>query len=115
MSPETLFSVHLVLGYVVWLLCFGVYIWPRLKAMDRINYPVSLRWRGALGWTRDGLVEFAGRADVQAEMFLGHTIGRAAITTAAQALGSPEPAHQDERDTPPREPLPSRGVAFFAR
>src|SRR5205823_7529398 len=37
MSPETLFDVHLVLGYVVWLLCFGVYIWPRLKAMDRIE------------------------------------------------------------------------------
>src|SRR5438045_7240505 len=37
MSPEILFNVHLVLGYVVWLLCFGVYIWPRLKAMDRIE------------------------------------------------------------------------------
>ena len=37
MSAETLFRVQLVLGYVVWLLCFGVYIWPRLKAMDRIE------------------------------------------------------------------------------
>jgi hypothetical protein len=37
MSPETIFNVHLLLGYVVWLLCFGVYIWPRLKAMDRIE------------------------------------------------------------------------------
>src|SRR2546422_3558101 len=37
MSPDTLFNVHLVLGYVVWLLCFGVYIWPRLKAMDRVE------------------------------------------------------------------------------
>src|SRR5438045_9157205 len=37
MSPEILFNVHLVLGYVVWLLCFGVYIWPRLKAMDQIE------------------------------------------------------------------------------
>src|SRR6266404_7155427 len=37
MSPETLFNVHLVLGYVVWLLCFGAYVWPRLKAMDRIE------------------------------------------------------------------------------
>jgi hypothetical protein len=33
MSPETLFRIHLVLGYVAWLLCFGVYIWPKLKAM----------------------------------------------------------------------------------
>jgi hypothetical protein len=34
MSPETLFRVHLVFGYVAWLLCFGAYIWPKLKAMD---------------------------------------------------------------------------------
>jgi hypothetical protein len=37
MSPETLFRIHLVLGYVAWLLCFGVYIWPKLKTMDRIE------------------------------------------------------------------------------
>jgi hypothetical protein len=37
MSPETLFRMHLVLGYVAWLLCFGVYIWPRLKAISRIE------------------------------------------------------------------------------
>jgi hypothetical protein len=35
MSAETLFRIQLVLGYVAWLLCFSVYIWPRLKAMDR--------------------------------------------------------------------------------
>ncbi|WP_293035334.1 hypothetical protein [Paraburkholderia sp.] len=34
MSPERIFQVHLVLGYVAWLLCFGVYVWPKLKAMD---------------------------------------------------------------------------------
>jgi hypothetical protein len=37
MSPEILFRTHLVLGYVAWLLCFGVYIWPRLKAMDHFE------------------------------------------------------------------------------
>jgi hypothetical protein len=37
MSPETLFQTHLVLGYVAWLLCFGVYVWPRLKSMDRVE------------------------------------------------------------------------------
>lgn len=37
MSPETLFRIHLVLGYAAWLLCFGAYIWPRLKAMDRVD------------------------------------------------------------------------------
>jgi hypothetical protein len=37
MSPEILFQTHLVLGYVVWLLCFGAYVWPRLKAMDHFE------------------------------------------------------------------------------
>jgi hypothetical protein len=37
MSTETVFRIHLVLGYVAWLLCFGAYIWPRLKAMDNIE------------------------------------------------------------------------------
>ena len=36
MSPEIIFSLQLVLGYVAWLICFGVYIMPRLKAMDRV-------------------------------------------------------------------------------
>jgi hypothetical protein len=37
MSPETLFRIHLVLGYVAWLLCFGAYIWPKLKSMDPVE------------------------------------------------------------------------------
>ena len=37
MSPEIVFQTHLVLGYVAWLLCFGVYIWPRLKSMERVE------------------------------------------------------------------------------
>jgi hypothetical protein len=36
MSPETIFRLHLILGYVAWLLCFGVYILPRLKSMDPV-------------------------------------------------------------------------------
>src|ERR1700733_4151402 len=35
MSPELLFQIHLVLGYVAWLLCFGAYVWPMLNSMDR--------------------------------------------------------------------------------
>lgn len=34
MPTEILFSIHLVLGYVAWLLCFGVYVWPWLRSMD---------------------------------------------------------------------------------
>jgi hypothetical protein len=37
MSPEPLFQIQLVLGYLAWLLCFSAYIWPRLKAMDRFD------------------------------------------------------------------------------
>ncbi|HEY9026746.1 MAG TPA: hypothetical protein VIP05_20810 [Burkholderiaceae bacterium] len=35
MSPETIFRIHLVAGYAAWLLCFGAYLWPWLKSMDR--------------------------------------------------------------------------------
>ncbi|MCS3502302.1 hypothetical protein M2189_008188 [Bradyrhizobium japonicum] len=34
MTTETLFRIHLVLGYVAWLLCFGTYVWPWLRLMD---------------------------------------------------------------------------------
>jgi hypothetical protein len=37
MSTQTIFQIHLVLGYVAWLLCFGVYILPRLRSMDRFE------------------------------------------------------------------------------
>jgi hypothetical protein len=37
MSSATIFQIHLVLGYVPWLLCFGTYIWPRLKTMERVE------------------------------------------------------------------------------
>ena len=34
MTPQMIFNLHLVLGYVAWLLCFTAYIMPRLKAME---------------------------------------------------------------------------------
>jgi hypothetical protein len=37
MAPETIFRIHLALGYAAWLLCFGAYILPRLKSMDRLE------------------------------------------------------------------------------
>jgi hypothetical protein len=36
MSPEIIFNLHLILGYVAWLLCFSMYVMPRLKSMDQI-------------------------------------------------------------------------------
>jgi|SRR5215472_1519977 len=37
MSTETIFQTHLVLGYVAWLLCFGAYILPWLRSMERFE------------------------------------------------------------------------------
>jgi hypothetical protein len=34
MLPQIIFLTHLVLGYVAWLLCFGVYVLPRLRSME---------------------------------------------------------------------------------
>jgi len=36
MSPQTIFNMHLILGYIAWLLCFGAYVMPRLKSMDLV-------------------------------------------------------------------------------
>ncbi|HEX4771384.1 MAG TPA: hypothetical protein VH351_11155 [Bryobacteraceae bacterium] len=37
MSAQIIFPLHLVLGYVAWLLCFGVYVMPKLRRMDRVD------------------------------------------------------------------------------
>jgi hypothetical protein len=37
MTPETIFRIHLVFGYLAWLLCFGTYIWPWLKSVDQVK------------------------------------------------------------------------------
>jgi hypothetical protein len=37
MSPRIIFNLHLILGYVAWLLCFRAYLLPRLKSMDQVD------------------------------------------------------------------------------
>jgi hypothetical protein len=37
MSTGPIFQTHLALGYLAWLLCFGAYIWPQLKAMAAVD------------------------------------------------------------------------------
>ena len=37
MTPAMILNIHLALGYVPWLLCFAVYIWPRLRSMEPIE------------------------------------------------------------------------------
>lgn len=37
MSASLIFNLHLVLGYVAWMLCTGPYILPKLKAMNPVD------------------------------------------------------------------------------
>ena len=37
MSPETIFNMQLILGYVAWLLFFRAYLLPKLKSMDSVE------------------------------------------------------------------------------
>src|SRR5258708_27296374 len=37
MSPQIIFQLHLVLGYVACLLCFVTYVLPRLRSMNRFE------------------------------------------------------------------------------
>jgi hypothetical protein len=37
MLPVNVFRIQLVFGYVAWLLCFSVYLWPWLKAANRFD------------------------------------------------------------------------------
>lgn len=37
MSSETIFQIHLILGYVAWLLCFRAYLLPKLKSMEPVE------------------------------------------------------------------------------
>jgi hypothetical protein len=37
MSPETVFQIHLVSGYLAWALCLGAYGLPWLKSMERAD------------------------------------------------------------------------------
>jgi hypothetical protein len=37
MSPDTIFNMQLILGYVAWLLCFRAYLLPRLKSRDQVE------------------------------------------------------------------------------
>jgi hypothetical protein len=37
MYPRTIFNLHLILGYVAWLLCFRAYLLPKLKSMDQLE------------------------------------------------------------------------------
>jgi hypothetical protein len=37
MSANTIFQLDMALGYVAWALCVARYLWPRLRAMDRVE------------------------------------------------------------------------------
>jgi hypothetical protein len=66
MSTEAIFRIHLASGYVAWLLCFGVYMLPRLRSMERFEahrgiatlhsfrFFAACRWRRRLSTTSRG-------------------------------------------------------------
>ena len=37
MLAESIFRIDMALGYLAWALCIATYIWPRLRAMDRVD------------------------------------------------------------------------------
>jgi hypothetical protein len=37
MPTVLVFQIQLVLGYVAWLLCFGAYLLPKVRSMDRVS------------------------------------------------------------------------------
>jgi hypothetical protein len=37
MSPREIFNIDMALGYLAWALCAATYVWPRLRAMDRVE------------------------------------------------------------------------------
>jgi hypothetical protein len=37
MSPQIIFNLHLVLGYVAWLLCFRAYLLPGLRSIEQVE------------------------------------------------------------------------------
>jgi len=37
MLAKDIFSIDMALGYLAWALCIATYVWPRLRAMDRVE------------------------------------------------------------------------------
>ena len=37
MLPQNIFRIDMALGYLAWALCLATYVWPRLRAMDRVE------------------------------------------------------------------------------
>src|SRR5580658_4358831 len=37
MSAQNIFRIDMALGYLAWALCIATYVWPRLRAMDRLG------------------------------------------------------------------------------
>ena len=86
MLPQILFLMQLVLGYVACLLCFGVYILPRLKSMERMEAQRviatvhSFRFFG-LVFILPGVVafNFVGTADILLDYYHAVRLGLPAL------------------------------------
>ena len=69
MTPATVFDIHLLLGYVPWLLCFGTYVWPKLKSMDHVR-----------------CLHLAGSIDMIVDYYRGNQIGLPALAGELVAM-----------------------------
>src|SRR5258708_28997729 len=36
MLPQQIFLIDMTLGYLAWALCMAIYVWPKLRTMDRV-------------------------------------------------------------------------------
>jgi hypothetical protein len=37
MLPQQIFLIDMTLGYLAWALCMAIYVWPKLKTVDRVT------------------------------------------------------------------------------
>ena len=84
MSPATIFQIQLVLGYVPWLLCFGVYVMPRLKSIDRVEAQRAIATLHSFRFFRARLYH-AGRRRPQPAVARRRKRLRARLNTFSQA------------------------------
>ena len=86
MSAEIIFGLHLILGYVAWLLCFRTYLFPRLKSMEQVVHAGAAQSRVADHWSQQrklkdtyttgprGLMDLMHK-DLRLALELGHDLG----------------------------------------
>ena len=68
MSPAIIFQIHLVLGYVPWLLCFSAYVLALLAIRIRLAF-----------WTFVVAFNVVGAVDILVDYYHGNQLGLPAL------------------------------------